>query len=345
MRSPISKWPLILLVIPALFLALAGCSLPGRGGSGSGAAQDFFKGKTINLILGYGPGSTFDTVSRFAIPVIEARTGAKVAIEHQVGGGGMQGLNSVYLAKPDGLTISMVHGPRMITYGLFKSPGLQYEFDKFIPIGRINTANLSLAVGAKQPWNKAADVVNVDMRIGASQPLWEPLVIESLGWQKARTVPGYPGIEERVTAVLRNELQATPATPELLQKYSEIKPLVFFLDPAPKNYPNVESVRKAAVKGKEKWAQYLEDFLGNAMYMFITTPGVPDDRVKFWEDTLKAVHADKAFAQQLNKVDFEVPAKFQGTAELQGVIKRIAKATGDEIKELDFVLTKKYVGK
>ena len=57
--------------------------------------MNFYKGKVIKLVVGYGPGGGYDTYARLLAPRIERETGATVVVENHPGGGGLVALNQV----------------------------------------------------------------------------------------------------------------------------------------------------------------------------------------------------------------------------------------------------------
>src|ERR671939_487380 len=66
--------------------------------------ESFFKGKTVKIVVGYGPGGGYDVYARMIAPYIGKALGATVIVENQPGAGGLTALNRLYTASPDGLT-------------------------------------------------------------------------------------------------------------------------------------------------------------------------------------------------------------------------------------------------
>ena len=78
------------------------------------AAEDFYRGKVIRIIVGFSAGGGFDTFARTV-----ARYMAKyvpgnptVIVENMTGAGSLIAANHIYkVARADGLTIGQGHGP------------------------------------------------------------------------------------------------------------------------------------------------------------------------------------------------------------------------------------------
>jgi tripartite-type tricarboxylate transporter receptor subunit TctC len=107
-----------LLAITTAFL-IAALAAPAR-------AQDFYKDKTLNFIVGYSPGGTYDQYTRLiARHISKYLPGrATAVVENMPGAGGIIAANHLYnRAKPDGLTIAhgrhrarFEHAPRTRAY-------------------------------------------------------------------------------------------------------------------------------------------------------------------------------------------------------------------------------------
>src|SRR4030095_13988697 len=72
------------------------------------SGDDFYKGKTIRIVVGFSAGGGFDTYSRALARHLSKHILERPAIvvENMTGGGSLIAANHVYkVAKPDGLTI------------------------------------------------------------------------------------------------------------------------------------------------------------------------------------------------------------------------------------------------
>src|SRR4051812_19647971 len=75
---------------------------------GFAAPSDMFKGKTITYIVATTPGGGYDTYSRLIAQYLQKYLpGARVLVKNVPGAGNIIGANTIYAARPDGLTIGM----------------------------------------------------------------------------------------------------------------------------------------------------------------------------------------------------------------------------------------------
>ena len=99
-------------------------------------AANFYKGKTIKLVVGYGPGGGFDTYARLIAPHLEKAMGATVIVENRPGGG-LTALNQIVRAKADGLRLMLAHGEAAVLAQLIDKPGVRFDLTKVTWLGRV----------------------------------------------------------------------------------------------------------------------------------------------------------------------------------------------------------------
>jgi tripartite-type tricarboxylate transporter receptor subunit TctC len=109
-------------------------------------AQDW-PGKTVRIVVPFGPGSTPDIVARLLAEALQAKyKGSSFVIENKTGAGGNTGTDAVAKAAPDGTTIGVsIGGPLAINTLLFSK--LPYDPQKDIaPVTQLVTMPSALAV-------------------------------------------------------------------------------------------------------------------------------------------------------------------------------------------------------
>ncbi|MDH3445688.1 MAG: hypothetical protein OEN50_17310, partial [Deltaproteobacteria bacterium] len=99
--------------------------------------EQFYKGKTIRLIVGLAPGGGFDTYSRTIARHMGKHIPGNPAIivDNMPGAASLVSANFLYrVAKPDGLTMgNFVGGIAM--HQLFGKPGIEFDATKFEYLG------------------------------------------------------------------------------------------------------------------------------------------------------------------------------------------------------------------
>ena len=91
-------------------LIAAGALAAMLGAAPAAGSDDYYKGKTIQFMVGFGVGGGYDAYSRMMAPEFEKKLGAKVVVINQPGAGGMNSLNRFARAPGDGLQMTLVNG-------------------------------------------------------------------------------------------------------------------------------------------------------------------------------------------------------------------------------------------
>src|SRR3954471_4573601 len=83
-----------------------------------GFAAGFPDGRPIVLIVPYAPGGVTDTGARLMAAALEPLLNTSVRVVNRVGAASQVGLTELVRAKPDGLTLSYVVLPTVVTHYL-----------------------------------------------------------------------------------------------------------------------------------------------------------------------------------------------------------------------------------
>jgi tripartite-type tricarboxylate transporter receptor subunit TctC len=133
---------------------------------GSGAVADFYRGKTVRLIVGFGPGGGFDTYSR----AIGRHLGRfipgspTVVVENMPGAGSMLAANHLYNVAPkDGTVIGNIHG-NLFMQQLFESEGVRFDATRFGYLGVPAVDNILCVAPSRTGFKSIKDAQNPNGR-------------------------------------------------------------------------------------------------------------------------------------------------------------------------------------
>lgn len=146
-----------------LLIAILGLAF----GSSHATTVDFYKGKTIRIIVGFSAGGGYDTYSR----VIARHLGKHIAdnpavvVENMPGAGSLILANHIYnRAKPDGLTIGHFIGGLFLQQLLGK-PGIEFDARKFEYLGVPAQDDFSLGL------HKATGITTIEQWLASKTPV------------------------------------------------------------------------------------------------------------------------------------------------------------------------------
>jgi tripartite-type tricarboxylate transporter receptor subunit TctC len=179
-------------------------------------AQDW-PGKTVRIVVPFGPGSTPDIVARLVADGLQHEYPASTfVVENKPGASGNLGTDAVAKAAPDGSTIGVsIGGPLAINTLLFAR--LPYNPDKdIVPISQLVTQPSVLAVNGSLGINSVAELVALlrknpgkynfaSIGNGSLSHLAMEAIAIKAGTQLVH-VP-YTSSPQAVTAVIRNDAQ------------------------------------------------------------------------------------------------------------------------------------------
>jgi tripartite-type tricarboxylate transporter receptor subunit TctC len=116
---------------------IAACQPAANDGPPKEGAAAFYDGRIIRWIIPYSPGGGYDKYGRLIAPYLEKYTGARVDIVNLPGAGGMRGVNEIFNARNDGLTIGMMNGSALVANELAGMRGADYAIGEFEYLGRV----------------------------------------------------------------------------------------------------------------------------------------------------------------------------------------------------------------
>jgi len=304
------NWRIVLLAVLSALVALGGEGPPA-------AAQSFYEGKTVRIIVGLAPGGGFDTYAR----VIARHIGRHVPgnptfiVENMTGAGSLIAANHVFkVAKPDGLTVGKFNGALMLGQVLGQ-PGIEFDARKFEFIGAAVKEDVACAmtrasgITSLEKW--AASPVPV--KLGGTAPGASPdntaRILKAALGLPIQLVAGYKGTAEIRLAADGGEVaggcwswESMRATWRSGLDAGEVVPV---LQATGRPFPDLPNVPLAINLAKSDEARRLIQIgiqnSGAFARPFLLPPGTPKERVqilrKAFQDTLK----DPAFLAEAQK--------------------------------------------
>lgn len=124
------------------------------------AAPSFYQGKTLTIIVPFGPGGGYDRWARLIAPELSKQLRLKkVDVVNRPGAGGIIATNTIYRARPDGLTIAEIPGPGCLFSQIQHAPGVKFDLRKFQWLGDPANDPAVVAVRADSKLHSFSDVL------------------------------------------------------------------------------------------------------------------------------------------------------------------------------------------
>lgn len=311
------------------------------------SAHDFFKGKTLTLLISSSSGGGYDTLGRLVARHLSAHLpiNASVLVRNMPGAGGIIATNYLYAGAPkDGTTIGLVQNntPFEPLYGTKEA---DYDAQNFNWLGSPSTETGLLVVWHTAPVNSIEDVMKKQITVASSGEHSTPsfyarLLNKTLG-TKMKIVVGYPGQAEAFLAMERGEVDGFPSTfySSLMASHptwvkdGKLKLLVQFGLKKEQALPNVPFAPDLVKNAKNKLL--LQAGLAGISIgrPFLAPPGVPKDRVAALRKALAATFKDPKFLAEADAIHLFVNEPRTG-AELAQSIAAAYKMPADVLARL-----------
>jgi tripartite-type tricarboxylate transporter receptor subunit TctC len=320
----------------------------GRRVIADSSLAEFYRGKTVRILVGSPPGGGYDVYARLVAQPLAAKLGATVVIENNEGNGGLSALAKLLMRPADGLTIMSGSAEAAIISQMLGRPGVSWDVTKLNWLAKMASAPKLWFVSKDNPrYPSIAAAMQADPltwpATGPADDISDVVAVISfvLGL-KSKIVTGYSGSGNMSLSVIRNEvncglLSADSALPHL----DSIKPLALFGAKRWPHLPDVPILSEAiTVPADKMWAVTLREQIGEAQRALVAPPGVPADRVAYLRDVLAEVLAEPAVIEEGAKTNREI--EFMSGADLQKLVDDLMEAAGPHLPEFHKVVLDSY---
>ncbi len=268
---------------------------------------DFYRGRTINVLIGVNVGGGYDFEARLLARFMRAHIpGNPVLVpQNMIGAGGIKMANYLYsIAPQDGTSIGMFPAtlPAAQAVG---SDGVQYDANKFFWIGSISRSPVTLAVWHTSAIKGFADAQGRELVAAASNKgaitYTFPHMLNELLGTRIKIVSGYQGNSTMTIAMERGEVEAVTNSWDSWKSFNpewiadkKIRILVQ-TEPKSNELAGVPSVQELARNPEDRQVIQLivsGDALGKPL---AASPNVPPDRAQALRDAFEATLKDPEF--------------------------------------------------
>lgn len=177
---------------------------------------DFYRGKTVRIIVGYGEGGGYDLYTRLtALHIGRSIPGnPNVVTQNMPGAGTKVASRYIYNAAPkDGTIIGMV--AQAVAQDAVLENQKEFDVSKFVWLGRL-TPNIDIGITpAASPIKTLADAQRTEVVLGAlaagTTSVMAPTLLNAMAGAKFKLILGYKGSADVTLAMERGEVQGVAA--------------------------------------------------------------------------------------------------------------------------------------
>ena len=305
----------------ALLAALLLVSAP-RWAEAASADQDFYKGKTIRVVVGFAAGGGFDTYARILARHMPKHIASNptMIVDNMAGAGSRLAANYLYKASaPDGLTIGNFIGS-LILQQILGDQSVEFDGRKFEWLGAPVMDETACAL------TKTSGVTTIDQWFAAKKPVKlggeapgandsdVPRVLKAALGLPVQLIEGYKGTSNIRLAAESGEVDGgcwTWASVRSTWKKGIDSGLVnVALQVNPKKAADIPSVPNAIDYAKTNEARQLIESGVHApsavLRAYALPPGTPKERVNLLRRSFMDTMKDAEFAAEIKKADLDL---------------------------------------
>jgi tripartite-type tricarboxylate transporter receptor subunit TctC len=301
------------------------------------AADDFYHGKRITLVVGFNPGGGIDTAGRLIAKhlgrFIPGNPG--ITVQNMEGAGGVVAANAVNRAAPDGLTLGMP-GRSWFIVGAAKNPAAKFDPATMTYVGSTGVMNSALWMRPDSGITSFAQLLTAKEKVvlgalnATSQDSMAPGLLAQNG-VPVRVIRGYNSSAKVLLAIEQGEVPGIfhivdgfAKRPDLIEN----KVVVPILQTQPM-FPGLPLLRDVIRASDRPLANLV--LAGEEVGVLLAgPPGIPADRVATLRQAFTAMAEDKDYQADLARMDVPRGTPLAGDA-IATMMRTLVETTTPEI--------------
>jgi len=278
--------------------------------------DDFYRGKTVSLIIPIGTGGAYDAYGRLVARYIGRQLPGNPTIvaRNMPGAGGSIASNYLYnLAPQDGTTLAIITSSFAMEQ-LFDNPQIRYDPRKFLAIGRLLDTTSVIFFWHTSPIKTIDDLRRLPSTVGISGvneiPALRMRAMDKYLGMQMKLIPGYPSARDYVIAVERGETDGGTSTfiglSQLYSGYLREKKLNIVVQFALRRDPNMPDVPTVVELSDDPEVRRIfsnlvsNDEVGRSLF---TTPNVPPARLALLRGAFQKMLSDPEFRAEAERLN------------------------------------------
>jgi tripartite-type tricarboxylate transporter receptor subunit TctC len=320
-----------------------------RADAESAKAADFYRGKTVRILVGSPPGGGYDLYARLIAPHLAAKLQATVLVENRAGSGGLAALSAMLTRPDDGLTLMHASAEAAIMSQMLARPGVTWDVRTLNWLAKTSTAPKLWYVGSNARYPTIKDASRAAPLTWSATGLADNIsdvaaIVSYVLGLRSKIVIGYRGAGDMSLAVMRNEVDAGILSADSalsLVVNNSITPVALLGSRRWPHLANVATLAEAvAVPADRVWILELRQQIGEAQRAMVAAPGVPADRIELLRHAFAEILTDPALAEEGARTGREI--EYMAGTELQRLVAELMTAAGSRLPELRKIVLETY---
>ena len=313
------------------------------------AIEDFYKGKTLTVIVGYSPGGGYDTYARLMIKHFPNYLPGNPTMipKYMPGGATTKAASFVYKVAPqDGTVIGLVGSSLPSNAFIYGHVGDGLNIDKFNWIGRLAKIESIGAIWHTKGINNIEDLKKQEVIFGGTsargKSVTVPIALNRLFGTKIKTVKGYRGSSRQLLALEKGEVDgmANVVWAQLKRSrpgWAGTKVIPLFQSTLHRRHdlPNVPTIVELATNDEDRKVLKILASDSDVGRPFMVGPNVPPARVAALRKSFMTMVRDADFLADAKKLKIDVdPLSGQDLQALIASLAQYPKSVFDRTRKL-----------
>jgi tripartite-type tricarboxylate transporter receptor subunit TctC len=285
----------------------------------SQSVEEFYRGKTISMIIGYPTAGANDSYARTVARHIGKHIPGqpRVIARNMPGSGSLIAANHVFnIAPKDGTVISLLAATIPLEEALGAS-GVKFKSAEFNWIGRMSSSINVTIMNATSPVKTIKDAFETEAILAATgrsaTPSVYPSVLNNVVGTRFKIVMGYEGSIACMLAMERGEAEGHSTSWDGVKSargdWLRDKKVNIIVQYGLKRHPELADVPTSVELGRTPEETQILRMVANATEvgkMVLTTPGAPADRVVALRRAFDATIKDPEYVAEMNQQKLEI---------------------------------------
>src|SRR3954453_6886323 len=296
------------------------CILLGMGAEASAQTpEQFYKGKSIDFVIGYPPGGSNDIWGRLIAHHIGKHIPGKPVVvpKNTPGAGSFLAINQVYAVAPKDGTVIAIGAPTAVLDEKLGSQGVRFKTAELNWIGRVDSLINIVFTWNTSPVKTVDDAFKTEAKLsgtgGGSTVSIYPTVMNRVLGTKFKLIMGYKGSNDAQLAVERGEVEghstSWTAVKVAHQDWRPDKKINILVQFSIKKHPELRDVPTVVELARNDEERQVLSAVVNAAEVgtsFFTSPNVSKDRVDTLRRAFDATMKDPEFLAEAHKTQLTV---------------------------------------
>jgi tripartite-type tricarboxylate transporter receptor subunit TctC len=303
-------------LIPMLALILAATAMPAHADS----VEDFYKGRTITVLIGYSPGGSYDAAGRVLARHMGGHIPGNPSLvpQNMPGAGTLNLVNYLYNVSPKDGTAFGIFARGMAMEPLIGGANAKFDATKFTWIGSAANEISLCATYQSSPVRSWNDALTKEFTVAGNGSGSDPdvfaNVLRNAFGVKNRLISGYPGSAEISLAMERGEIDGrcgwswSSIKAEKSQWLAEHKLnlIVQLALEKAADLPNVPLITELATDDRQRQILKLIFSRQTMGRPFAGPPGIPPERAEALRKAFDLTMKDPEFLAEAEKRGLEI---------------------------------------